>query len=314
MRTRAKRPRSFSPWRANSSRPASIALGDGLGRGLLGQEVVEGAAVPDGDVAAAVLARGDVALEGGVGQRVVLDLHRQPLLPPGRASAAWAPPSSSARRRPRGGSRSAGARRGAPARRRSASCGVGRAAGAARRSCGSRASPDIRPGPWECPRLHDPERDSPAGGIDDRIVQQVIFQASRGKRSGMAPPDSGWWTVGGFQPASAGLPRSGIRPGVDVGSGGRRPIRFPRPGSPMNRVPSGRGLGTPPPSTGVNAGPMTVRKPAEAGWKPRTDCHTETQQEPGDYTSGCVPRVPGSTTGTAAHSWRTLRFLGSFRE
>ena len=70
-----------------------------------------GAVVPDDHLARAVLALRDRSLEAAVVDRVVLDVHRHPLVGRDRGSAPSAPPSSSACRRARGGSRSAGGSR-----------------------------------------------------------------------------------------------------------------------------------------------------------------------------------------------------------
>ena len=80
-----------------------IALRDGLGRIDPGLGAPP-SPVPDDDVAAAVLAGRDHALEVGVLDRVVLDLHREPADARRRASVPWGTaqltrtPSSSRRR------------------------------------------------------------------------------------------------------------------------------------------------------------------------------------------------------------------------
>ena len=90
---------------------------------VVGLDRLPGAGVPDDDVAAAVLAGRDHALEVEVLDRVVLDVHRRAACPPGRGSGPWAPPSSPARRRSRTAGRSAAGGPGAAARRTGGACG-----------------------------------------------------------------------------------------------------------------------------------------------------------------------------------------------
>ena len=75
VRTSTNRPRSFSPYRSTCSSPSSTAARIDRVAGLVR---LPGAGVPDDDVAAAVLAGRDDALEVEVLQRVVLDVERRP--------------------------------------------------------------------------------------------------------------------------------------------------------------------------------------------------------------------------------------------
>ena len=82
------------------------------------------AAVPDDDVAGAVLLLGNHAFERRVVERVILDLDREALVARDRATGPSEPPRTSARRRARGGNRSAVVARRASARRTAAARGA----------------------------------------------------------------------------------------------------------------------------------------------------------------------------------------------
>ena len=104
-----------------------------------------GAVVPDDHLARAVFAPRDHALEGGVAERVILRLDREPPLGRVRARARAAPATRASRPRPRDARRSACASRGAAGRRRSAGRPPSRAVrAAAPGSSRSRVSPRTR--------------------------------------------------------------------------------------------------------------------------------------------------------------------------
>ena len=115
-RTSMYPPCSFSPWTTSSRLPLLQALAriaDRLPR----------AAIPHDDRPAAILAGRDRALEVAIVDRVILGLHGEPLVLRREARAPSAPPTRAARRRARGGSRSAapsprasGSRTSAPSR------------------------------------------------------------------------------------------------------------------------------------------------------------------------------------------------------